>query len=93
MTISDSAAGLPMRPATALAASLDLMGRKEPPTATCRQDGAPLIATLEMPGAEFLCMECGTYCGFLDPAPAESTPELEARYHELKARFDAGERP
>lgn len=93
MSIDDSARGLPMKPATALAASLDLVGRKVTPTATCPQDGAPLIMTFEMPGAEFLCMECGQYSGFLAPVPADPTPELDARYLELKARFDAGERP
>lgn len=91
--IDDSAAGMPMTPVTALAASAALVVRRDPPMATCPADGSPLIGTFERRGAEFLCMECGTYLGFLAPEPATVTPELEARYAELKAAFDRGERP
>lgn len=75
--------------------ALRLLGRSsgEKPYATCPRDGEPLISTIEQPGAEFLCMVCGVWYGFLSPKPATPTPELEARYNELQTRFDAGERP
>lgn len=58
------------------------------PTATCRADGEPLVFTFEYPRYEFICMVCGEKYGFLDPAPAESTPELEARHAELRAQYE-----
>lgn len=71
-----------------------LMDRDKPrPMATCPSDGEPLISTFERRGAEFLCMVCGRWLGFLSPEPADPTTELEARHAELQARFDAGERP
>lgn len=63
------------------------------PMATCPADGEPLISTFERRGAEFLCMTCGAWFGFLAPTPAEATAALEARHAELHARFKAGERP
>lgn len=72
--------------------ALKLLGSKKRPTAGCPKDDEPLIPTFERSGAEFYCLECGTYYGFLSPKPLEDTPELDARYKELKARFDAGER-
>ena len=58
------------------------------PMATCPRDGAPLIMTMAFRGYEFICLECGAKMGFLDPRPAEPTPELDARYEALKAEWD-----
>lgn len=94
MTVDDTARGMPITPATAAAVTLDMLNRTgPPPMATCPTDGEPLIMTFEHAGAEFLCMECGRWFGFLAPTPAVETPELTARYEALRARFDAGERP
>lgn len=87
--INDTAAGMPLTPATAVAASLSLMSHKEPPMACCPNDGEPLISTFRFPGAEFVCMVCGDHLGFLAPTPKPVTPELEARQKELQAKFDA----
>jgi hypothetical protein len=74
--------------------ALDLASRRSnPPMACCPHDDEPLMATFERRGAEFMCMVCGTYYGFLAPKAREATPELQARHDELRARFDAGERP
>jgi hypothetical protein len=89
--ISDTARGLPLTAATAGVVSLDLLANKGR-FATCRFDDTPLISTFEQPGAEFYCMTCGRYFGFLDPKPATPTPELTAQYEALRARFKAGER-
>lgn len=71
-----------------------LLDRTRPrPMACCPRDGEPLVSTFERRGAEFLCMVCGGWFGFLSPSPREATPELDARYEELRARFRAGERP
>lgn len=76
--------------------ALDLIGRqregKPAPMACCPRDNEPLISTFERPGAEFLCMVCGGWFGFLAPVPGDAE-QLQARYAELLARFDAGERP
>lgn len=79
-----------------LGTALDIIGRdksKPRPYAGCPRDREPLISTIERRGAEFLCMVCGGWFGFLAPTPIEPTPEVDARYAELQARFDAGERP
>lgn len=94
--IEDHAAGMPMRGAAPVVVALSLLGRPAgtpPPMATCPHDGEPLIATLEQDGAEFLCMVCGRFFGFLAPTPAVETPELTARYDDLRARHAAGARP
>lgn len=92
--ITDTAAGMPITPATAAAASLSLIGRKgDPPMACCPKDGEPLISTLKYPGAEFVCMVCAGLFGFLSPTPKTETPELTARYNELKAAWDQGMKP
>lgn len=63
-------------------------------TAVCLTDGEPLILTFERPKKEFCCLICGRWYEYLEPRPAPvETPELAARLEELKARWDAGERP
>lgn len=62
--------------------------RGERPMATCPKDGEPLIMTVRWPGAEFICIVCNGLYGFLSPKPVPPTPELQARYEELKAMFD-----
>ena len=93
MKIDDTARGAPITPASAIATAMDLINRKEPPMACCPKDGEPLMSTFRYPGAEFVCMVCGSAYGFLAPTPKEETPELKARHDELRARFDAGETP
>lgn len=63
------------------------------PYALCPRDKEPLVSTIEHQGAEFLCMVCGTWYGFMAPVPGVPTPELDARHEELRAAFDRGERP
>jgi hypothetical protein len=58
------------------------------PFAGCPNCGAPLISTLDFPGAEFYCLECGRKCGFLSPHPLEATPEVEAQHSALQAEWD-----
>lgn len=76
----------------AFGAVADIQERKREgrpaPMATCPRDDEPLMSTFEFPGAEFYCQVCrGTY-GFLDPKPAETTPELQARHDELRVSYD-----
>lgn len=47
--------------------------------AMCRRCGAPLVSTMAFRQYEFYCLDCGWLCGWLDPTPGESTPELVAR--------------
>ncbi len=91
--VNDTARGMPLTDATATVAALDLINRKDPPMACCPRDGEPLISTFKYPGAEFVCMVCGNLLGFLAPTPKPDTPELSARHDELRARFDAGDKP
>lgn len=94
--IDDTAQGMKLTPTTAMVVSASMLSRpdNEPkPYATCPHDDEPLICTLEHAGAEFLCMVCGRWYGWLAPTPQQPTPELDARYEELRARFDRGERP
>ena len=76
----------------AFAMVLDAIARKQQgkpaPMATCPRCREPLIFTFRFQGKEFICMGCGRLWGFVEPIPAESTPELEARYRELKAKWD-----
>jgi hypothetical protein len=67
--------------------------RPPPQTACCRTcKDMPLISTFERAGAEFHCMGCGGWFGFMSPKGMEDTPELDAKYKALLARFEAGER-
>ncbi|MFZ2226178.1 MAG: hypothetical protein WAV64_01950 [Candidatus Moraniibacteriota bacterium] len=68
--------------------ALDLMGRKDPPVAMCpRCPGEPLVFTFERAGFEFTCLGCNGWFGFLDPRPADSTPELDALTEQRKAEY------
>ena len=60
----------------------------KPPMATCPNCGEPLIGTFRFRGYEFICVSCKRKWGFVDPVPVVSTPELEARYKELKAEWE-----
>jgi hypothetical protein len=62
---------------------------KEPPVATCPSCSEPLIMTLKFRGKEFICVACRRLWGFVEPTPAESTPELLARLEELRAQWRA----
>ena len=77
----------------ALGMVLDVIARKKTgkpaPMATCPVCKEPLIATIRFRGKEFICVACKRLWEFLDPLPADATPELEARYKVLKAEWDA----
>jgi len=77
----------------AFAMALDAIDRKKQgkpaPMAICPHCREPLIGTFRFPGKEFICMGCDRLWGFVEPIPAEATPELEARYQELKAKWHA----
>ena len=64
------------------------MPKEETPFALCPNCRAPLISTLDFPGAEFYCLECGHKCGFMSPVAGAPTPELNARYIKLKREWD-----
>lgn len=65
------------------------MGKGPAPFALCPRDREPLVATIEQAGAEFVCVVCHTYYGFLAPVAGEPTEQLAARLAELEAIFDA----
>lgn len=56
-------------------------------------DGEPLVTSLEVRGHEWLCMVCGRRYPMFRPGSRPATPELDARYEELRALYRAGERP
>lgn len=60
-------------------------GRK---VAMCSCD-APLVSTLAFRHFEFYCLDCGRRYGFLDPRPADETPELIARCDAYLAEWSA----
>lgn len=60
---------------------------KEAPMATCPVDGEPLVATVEFPKKEWICVVCRRTYAFFDPTPAPPTPELNARYEELAEQY------
>lgn len=59
----------------------------KPPMATCTGCGEPLVGTMRWAYYQFVCVCCGRHLGYCDPAPVESTPEVEARQAELEAAF------
>lgn len=61
------------------------------PMAGCPECREPLISTFERPKKEFHCLVCGRWWAFLSPVPIDPE-ENKARYEELLARFEAGER-
>ncbi len=73
--------------------STTTVSKPSAPYAVCPADREPLISTFEVAYKEFLCMVCGRRYEFLQPHAAEPTPELDARYEDLHARFVVGERP
>ena len=77
----------------ALEMAFDAMARKregkEPPIATCPSCSEPLIGTFKFPGKEFICVVCRRLWGFVEPTPAETTPELLARLEELRKQWKA----
>lgn len=60
------------------------------PVACCPRDGEPLVFTFEQRGAEFHCIACGKWFGFLSPVPKDPTDELMERYAKIRALFDEG---
>lgn len=54
----------------------------------CPKDGCPLIFTMEFPGAEYVCLDCGGTYGVLGPPRAAATPALIARHDELVERYE-----
>jgi hypothetical protein len=72
------------------AKALHLMGRRTPPVAMCTAcPNEPLVFTFERAGYEFTCLGCGGWFGFLDPRPAEATPELDALAEVRKLEYRA----
>ena len=76
-----------------LGTALAMVGRKpgDPKKyAGCPRCNEPLICTMERRGAEFHCMVCGGWFGFLAPKPLDVTPEMDKRYEQLDALFSSG---
>lgn len=46
-----------------------------------------LVSTLHWPGAEFYCLGCEGVFSYVDPRPAEETPELLERIETTMTRF------
>jgi len=57
--------------------------------ACCPKDREPLVCTFERDGAEFHCVICRGWYGWLAPLARPETPELLARLDELTAQYDA----
>lgn len=57
------------------------------PVAGCPRCSAPLVCTLERPGYEFHCIECGSWHGFMAPVSLDPTPEVLERCDANAARF------
>lgn len=62
-------------------------GRAAPMAMCPRCRTEPLVFTFDRPKFEFHCVICGGWFGFLDPIPAEETPEISARQVELNAQY------
>lgn len=67
-------------------------GWEKVPLACCPKDDNPLIFTFERNGAEFHCMICGGWFGWLAPVAKQPTSGLMSLHQRLQARFDEGER-
>lgn len=65
------------------------LDRKAANVACCPRDGEPLVSTFERDGAEFHCVVCRGWFGWLAPVGKPETPELMARCQELTAQYDA----
>lgn len=59
----------------------------EPKVAMCPSCEVPLVATFAFDGKEFICLRCGALYEWLEPTPADSTPELLAQMHELEEEW------
>lgn len=69
--------------------ALDMIGRKGPRIAMCpRCPDEVLVATFRWPQAEFYCLACKGHFGWLDPRPAEETPELLERCEVVRVAFE-----
>lgn len=64
-------------------------GRGEGPmVAMCpRCPDEVLVSTLRWAGYEFYCLACSGLFSYVDPRPAEPTPELDARIEAANAAF------
>lgn len=63
----------------------------ERPVALCHC-GTPLVSTLEMPQAEWYCVTCKQFYGWLHARKGDGpnpTDELEARYQAAQEQYDA----
>lgn len=69
--------------------ALELALHKGPPrTAMCPVcPDEVLVSTIRWPAAEFYCLGCQGHFSFVDPRPAETTPELDERIAAANARF------
>lgn len=75
-----------------VATAFELLSREEPPVACCPRDGKPLIGTFEQRGAEFHCLKCGGWFGYLTPTAVSPSPEVDAELARLQALWDSGVR-
>lgn len=46
-----------------------------------------LVSTFRWSGAEFYCLGCRGHFSFVDPRPADPTPELDIRIAQAESRF------
>lgn len=70
------------------AKALEMIGRKGPKVAMCPRDrDEPLVCTFDRRGYEFTCLKCGGWYGWLDPLPADETPELLALCEQRKQEY------
>ena len=55
----------------------------------CPKDGEPVIFTFEFPGAEYVCVVCGSTYGIFSIDRALAADGLVARYEELSEQYEA----
>ena len=53
----------------------------------CTECAVPLVMTFLVNQKEFYCLDCGRWFAWLDPDPADETPELLDDMEQRKARF------